>query len=43
MEEEKDKGSSMAKLMQNKWAKITALGMAGLLIVVWYVSVVAKP
>jgi len=30
-------------LLKNRWAKITLIGMAGLLAVIWYVSVWAKP
>jgi len=29
--------------MKNKWVKISFLGMAGLLVVIWYVAVWAKP
>lgn len=30
-------------LLKKKWVKVTALGMGGLLIVVWFVSIITRP
>lgn len=46
MEEDVGTGEQNKKpfgVFKNKWAKITMLGMAGLLAVIWYVAVWAKP
>lgn len=46
MEEEDGKGEEQKQpfgVFKNKWARITMLGMAGLLAVIWYVAVWAKP
>jgi hypothetical protein len=29
--------------LHNKWAKITVLGMGGLLAIIWFVSIWVKP
>ena len=38
-----DDGRPINKIWHNKWFRITGLGMAGLLAVVWYVAVMLKP
>ncbi len=38
-----DDGRPINKIWHNKWFRITGLGMAGLLAVIWYVAVVLKP
>lgn len=42
-EEDQSTPRPISKLWKNKWFKITGLGMAGLLGVVWYVAVIYKP
>jgi len=35
--------SPMVSLFKNKWAKITLLGMAGLVLIVWVAAAISKP
>jgi hypothetical protein len=44
MEEDVDKGKeNKIGFLKNKWAKITVLGMGGLLAIIWFVSIWVRP
>lgn len=40
---EEDVGERKIGFLKNKWAKITVLGMGGLLVIIWATTVWAKP
>jgi len=44
MEEDgKEDGKNKIGFLKNKWAKITVLGMGGLLAIIWFVSIWVRP